>query len=59
MKGYHKKDPNIYLLNVKDGNIRKRCEICSKLTVKTPEQRHFGVFIVNFDLILHFFLVFP
>ena len=25
-------------------NIRKRCEICSKLTIKTP-----GVFIVNFE----------
>ena len=21
-------------------NIRKRCEICSKLIIKTPEQRH-------------------
>ena len=27
-------------LPVNDGNTRKRCEICSKLTVKTPERRH-------------------
>ena len=30
----------IYLLNVSNGNTRKRCEICSKLTIKIPEQRH-------------------
>ena len=28
---------NIYLFKVNNRNIRKRCEICSKLTVKTPE----------------------
>ena len=31
-------------------------EICLKLTIKTPEQRHWrcsGVFIVYFELILH------
>ena len=27
---------NIYLLKVKNRNTRKRCEICSKLTIKTP-----------------------
>ena len=32
---------NICLLKVNNGNIRKRCAICSKLTIKT-------VFIVNF-----------
>ena len=31
---------NIYLLKVMNRNTRKRCEICSKLTVRTPEQRH-------------------
>ena len=30
---------NIYLLKVNNRNTRKRCEICSKLTIKTPEQR--------------------
>ena len=31
---------------------RKMCEICAKLTIKTPERRHWGrsgVFIVNFE----------
>ena len=28
---------NIYLFKVNNKNNRKRCEICSKLTVKTPE----------------------
>ena len=39
----------IYLLKV---NNRPRCEICSKLTIKTPERRYWhrsGVFIVNFE----------
>ena len=45
------------------------CETCSKLTINTPERRHFGishftrrhfgVSIVNFDNILHIILVFP
>ena len=53
---------NIYLFKVNNGNIRKRCEICSKLTIKTPERcqwRCSAVFIVNFERISHFFLVFP
>ena len=28
------------MLKVKNGITRKRCEICSKLTIKTPERRH-------------------
>ena len=35
--------------------------ICSKLTIKTPERRHWrlcGVFIVNFEYISHLVLVF-
>ena len=35
-------------------------EICSKLTIKTPELhqwRHFGVFIVNFEHILYIVIV--
>ena len=43
----------IYLFKVNDGNTRTRCEICSKLTIKTPERRHWHhsvVFIVNFEL---------
>ena len=36
--------------------LEQRCEICSKLTLKTPKRRHwcrFGVFIVNFEHISH------
>ena len=35
---------NIYLFKVNNRNTRKRCEICSKLTIKTPEQRHLVLF---------------
>ena len=31
---------NIYLFKVNNRNIGKRCEICSRLTIKTPERRH-------------------
>ena len=31
---------NNYLFKVNNKNDRKRCEICSKLTMKTPERRH-------------------
>ena len=30
---------NFYLLNVNDRNTKKTSEICSKLTIKTPEQQ--------------------
>ena len=52
---------NIYLFKVSDRNTRKRCEIRSKLTVKTPKLRHWhrsGVFNVTFEHIPHLFLVF-
>ena len=29
-----------YLFKVNKINTRKRCEICSELTIKTPERRH-------------------
>ena len=35
--------------------MRKRCEICSNLTIETPERRRFGVFTVNFEHISHLF----
>ena len=31
---------NIYLFKVSNRNSRKRYEICSKLTIKTPELQH-------------------
>ena len=51
---------NIYLLKVNNRNSRKRCEICSKLTIKTRERRRrrSGVFIVNFEHVSHLFLLF-
>ena len=30
----------IYLLKVNKRNTRTKCEICSKLTIKIPERRH-------------------
>ena len=52
----HKLFPaNIYLLKVSIIDTRKRWEIWSKLTIKTPDH---GVFIVNFEHISYLFLVF-
>ena len=51
----------IYMLKVNERNIRKRCEICSKLTITTPARRQldrFGVCSVNVRDISHLFLVF-
>ena len=51
----------ISLLKVNNGNTRKISEICSKLTINTPEQRqwhHSSVFIVNFEHISHLVLLF-
>ena len=41
-----------YMFKINNRNTRKKCEIFSKLTIKTPERRHWrrsGVFIVNFE----------
>ena len=35
------------------------CEICSKLTINTPEWRHSGFFVANFEQISHIVLAFP
>ena len=45
----------MYLLKFKNRNTRARCEICSKLTIKTPERRWrcSGVSIANFEHISH------
>ena len=51
----------IYLFKVNNRNTRTRCEICSKLTINTPERRQWrrsGVFIDNFEHISHLVLVF-
>ena len=52
---------DIYLFNYNKGN-KAKSKICSKLTIKTPERcqwRLSGVFIVNFEQISHFVMVFP
>ena len=51
----------IHLFKVNNRNTRTRCEICSKLTIKTSSltiRRRSGVFIVNFEHISHLVLVF-
>ena len=45
----------IYLLKVNNRNTRTRCEICSKLTIKTPERRQWrrsGVSIFDFEHVI-------
>ena len=44
--------PGNYMFKVNNKNTKTRCEICSKLTIKIPERRHWrrsGIFIVNFE----------
>ena len=45
------------MFKVNNRNTRTRCDICSKLTIKTPEWRQ-NVFIVNFEHTSHLVLVF-
>ena len=50
-----------YMSKVDNWNTRTRCEICSKLTIKIPDRRQWrrsGIFIVNFERILHLDRVF-
>ena len=50
----------IYIFKTNNRNTRMSCEICSNLTIKTPERlkcRRSGVFIVEFELISHLFLL--
>ena len=54
------------MFKVNNRNTRTRCEICSLLTIKTPERQQYrpsGVFIVNFEhiscLVLVSLLLFP
>ena len=49
------------IFKVSNRNTKTRCEICSKLIIKTSERRHCrrsGVFIVDLEHISHLFLVF-
>ena len=50
-----------YMFKVNNRNTRTRSEICSKLTMKTTERRHWRssvVFNVNFEHISHIVPVF-
>ena len=49
------------MFKINNRNTKTRGEMCSKLTIKIPERRHWcrsGVVIVNFELISHLDLVF-
>ena len=49
------------MLKVNNKNTRRRCEICSKLTIKIPGRRHWrrsGNFIVNCEHISHLVIEF-
>ena len=49
-----------YLFKNSNRNTRKNSEICSKLTIKTPQRNRWprpDAFIVNFENILNLFLV--
>ena len=60
----HKQCPSpagINCFKVNNGKTRTMCEIYSKLTIKTPERRHWrrsSVFIANFEQIWHIVLVY-
>ena len=60
--GLERNPVSIYMFKVNNKNTKTRCEIFSKLTVRTLERYHWrrsGVFIVNFEHISHLVLVFP
>ena len=38
-----------YMFNVNNRNTRTRCEICSKLTIKTPDRADFEQENANWD----------
>ena len=40
----------IYLLKVNNRNSRTKCEICSKLTIETPERRQMTIYIIAISL---------
>ena len=57
---FHTEPSRHLLLKVINRNSRTRFEICSKLTIRTPERCHWrplDVFIVNFEHISHLVLV--
>ena len=54
-------EASIQVIKVNNAKVRTTCKICSKLTIKTPEQhqRHCcGVLVASIQQILHISLVF-
>ena len=54
--------PAINIFKVSNGNTRTMCEICSKLTGKTPERHQwcrFGGYIIDLEQFSDLVLVFP
>ena len=45
----------IYLLKVRNRNTRKICEICSKLSQKTPARCHSSVLLLTLNIFHTFF----
>ena len=45
--------PGIYSFKGSNGNPRTMCEMCSKLTIKTPER--FGILVFETSTVLVFF----
>ena len=43
---------DIYLFKVKYGNTRTMCENCSKLTIKTPSERHHTIDFTHWKFII-------
>ena len=58
MEGFWAFPAKICLFKFNHGNARKRCEICSKLTIKTLERhqwRHSGVLLLTLNIFHIFF----
>ena len=39
-----------YMFKVNNRNTRTRCEVCSKLTIKTPERRHWCLYCLTLNI---------
>ena len=46
-----------YMLKVNNRNTKTMCEICSKLTIQTPELRSIGVVLMSLLLTLNIFYI--
>ena len=61
LSNYNHNSANTCLFKFNSRDTKERCEICSKLTIKTPQRRQWrrsGVVIVKFENVSHLSLVF-